>query len=91
MRSDSTAIKVENISKVYRIGLKEQMHDSFGRALFDFMKSPLTNYHRYRSLYRFDDINSKSNSNSSDIIWALKGVSFEVKQGGNSGAGLSMG
>ena len=99
MTSKDLAIKVENICKVYRIGLKEGMNDSFGSAIFDFIKSPLKNYFRYRSLYNFDDISfdsySDSNSNASDIIWALKGVSFDVKQGeivgiiGRNGAGKS--
>lgn len=99
MSSNDIAIKVENISKRYRIGMKENMHDSFGGALFEFMKSPLKNYRKYRSLYMFDDIESdqKHNpeSNPSDIIWALGDVSFEVKQGevlgiiGRNGAGKS--
>jgi len=41
MSSKDIAIKVENISKVYRIGSKEELHDSFGGALVDLIKSPL--------------------------------------------------
>jgi len=55
MNSTDIAIKVENISKRYRIGIKEDMHDSIGGAIFDFIKSPLKNYKKYRSLYKFDD------------------------------------
>jgi lipopolysaccharide transport system ATP-binding protein len=89
------AIKVENISKVYRIGLKDQIHDSLGGALIDFLKSPLKNFRTYRSLYNFKDI-EKNNGNSTDsIIWALKDISFQVNQGevigiiGRNGAGKS--
>ena len=44
MSLDNFAIKVEKISKRYRIGLKEQMRDSFASSLFEFIKSPLRNY-----------------------------------------------
>ena len=99
MNSQATAIKAENISKVYRIGLKEDTHDSIASAVFDFIKAPVKNYRKYRSLYRFDDIDPDgemaSNSDSADIIWSLRKVSFEVKQGeivgiiGKNGAGKS--
>jgi lipopolysaccharide transport system ATP-binding protein len=99
MSSNDIAIKVENISKRYRIGLKENMHDSIGSAIFDFIKSPLKNYRKYRSLYKFDDINSGQDQNPgnspSDIIWALRDVSFEVRKGevlgiiGRNGSGKS--
>jgi len=99
MTSKDIAIKVENISKIYRIGLKEEMHDSFSSAIFDFIKSPIKNYRKYRSLYKFDDIkpdkDNNSGNNASDIIWAVKDVSFDVIKGevlgiiGRNGAGKS--
>ena len=81
MSSKDIAIKVENLSKRYRLGLKEEIHENFAGAIFDFIKSPLKNYRKYRSLYRFDDITGDSNTSSSDILWALNNVSFEVKRG----------
>jgi len=98
MSDKDVAIRVENISKRYRIGLKEDMHDSFGGALFGFIKSPIKNFKKYRSYYKFDDIDLNgvnSDINNSDIVWALKGVSFEVRKGevlgliGGNGAGKS--
>ncbi len=98
MGSDNIAVKVEKISKCYRIGLKEDMHETFAKSILYFMRSPLQNYRKYRSLYKFDDIKQNSGSNSdlnSSAIWALKDVSMEIKQGeavgiiGKNGSGKS--
>lgn len=95
MSSNNIAIKVEGISKCYRIGLKEQVHDSMGGAIIDFIKNPLKNYREYRSLYKFDDVKDNSFAGSADVIWALRDVSFTVQKGeavgiiGRNGAGKS--
>ena len=40
MNSDEIAIKVNNLSKIYRIGVKDQIKDSFTATLMDFLKGP---------------------------------------------------
>jgi lipopolysaccharide transport system ATP-binding protein len=88
------AIKIENLSKCYRIGSKDQIHDNLGKAIAEFIKSPVRNYRNYRSLYRFEDIRP-GDTGPQDVIWALTDISLEVKQGqvvgiiGGNGAGKS--
>jgi len=127
--SNDIAIRVENLSKAYRIGLKEQRHETMLGALAAWVKSPLRNFREVRSLSSFGDIRNQGpgtadhrpqttdlgpgkqksvvsgqlsvvspevslsgapqvsgfiplpSSTPSDIIWALKDVSFEVKHG----------
>ena len=87
--SDS-AIKIQDLSKAYRIGVKELKHDTLGSTMISWLKSPLKNFKDLRSLSMID-----SNSNDSSIHWALKDVNIEIKKGevlgiiGKNGAGKS--
>ncbi|WP_100629618.1 ABC transporter ATP-binding protein [Algoriphagus formosus] len=83
-----TIIKVENLSKRYRIGLQEKKADTFAQQLWNNLKAPVKNFQRIKSLGKFDE-------EEESVHWALKDVSFEVKQGevlgiiGKNGAGKS--
>ncbi|MGD0237326.1 MAG: ABC transporter ATP-binding protein [Syntrophorhabdales bacterium] len=100
-----TAIKVENLSKLYRISAREKKHDTFSAVLASWVKSPITNYRRLHRLTHFNENASAHSlgvaaqpppfSENTDLIWALNDVSFEVMQGeivgiiGRNGAGKS--
>ena len=49
------AIEIENLSKRYRIGLKDEMHDSILAWMLSWIKSPISNFRRVQKLSKFND------------------------------------
>ncbi|MFH1124591.1 MAG: ATP-binding cassette domain-containing protein, partial [Pseudomonadota bacterium] len=84
-----TIIKVENLSKQYRIGSREG-YRTFRETLVDAAKAPFQGIAKL-----INRPSSILNRQSEETIWALKEVSFEVEQGqvvgiiGRNGAGKS--
>ena len=86
-----TAIKFENISKQYRLGLV-----STNTLSHDLNRWWQTNILGKDDPYlKIGDVNDRATKGESDYVWALKDIDFEVQQGdvlgiiGKNGAGKS--
>jgi lipopolysaccharide transport system ATP-binding protein len=88
--SHNIAIQAEQLGKQYRIGVKEERHETLLHAGLALIKSPLTNYRQLRRLSQIEN-----EEDGKDTVWALRDVSFTIEAGaavgiiGRNGAGKS--
>ena len=84
---NEVALRVEHLSKLYKIGLAQNRHDTLRDRLAE----------GFKSLFRPNgrSLEAGTQNPRSDSLWAVKDLSFEVKRGevigviGGNGAGKS--
>jgi lipopolysaccharide transport system ATP-binding protein len=85
------SIRVENLSKRYRIGLKQTVRSGRGQFLTDLVTFPVRNFARLQGLTKFWANDAETEARG--VMWALRDISLEVQKGevlgivGPNGAG----
>src|SRR5262245_39942500 len=91
------ALRVENLSKRYEIGVAQQRHDTLRDTLTETLVKPFSKFSSLfsRNGLRRSILDRRPALYDASTIWALKDVSFEVRVGevvgiiGRNGAGKS--
>jgi lipopolysaccharide transport system ATP-binding protein len=87
----NTAIKVENLSKIYRLG--EIGTGTISRDMERWFKTKVLN--QEDPFLKIGETNDRANKGKSDIVYSIQDINFEIQQGdavgiiGRNGAGKS--